>query len=290
MNPSPNTDRAGRLQRRWQFWIDRGGTFTDLVARRPDGEVVTAKLLSENPEQYEDAATEGIRRLLDLSIGRSHSRWTKSSTCAWAPRWPPMPCSNDAASRLCWSPRGFRDALFIGHQSRPKIFALDIRRPEQLYEEWWRSTSALAPTVRCCKHPIPSGCEQLASRLRQRHPRPGRDLCSRLPPARHEQLIGKIALEIGFEQVSLSHQVSPLIRFIGRGDTTVVDAYLSPILRRYADRVAADWARCTLQFMKSDGGLTDAQQPSPARTPSSPARPAASSAAPAPPPWPASNA
>jgi 5-oxoprolinase (ATP-hydrolysing) len=260
MNPSPNTDRAGRLQRRWQFWIDRGGTFTDLVARRPDGEVVTAKLLSENPEQYEDAATEGIRRLLGLASGDpipdvdvEHVRMgTTVATNALLER--------RGEPTVLVTTRGFRDALFIGHQSRPKIFALDIRRPEQLYEEVVEIDERVGADGEVLQAPDP---ERLRQQLQAVFDSGIRALAvifvHGYRHAGHERQVGKIAREIGFTQVSLSHQVSPLIRFIGRGDTTVVDAYLSPVLRRYADRVAADLGEVTLQFMKSDGGLTDAQ-------------------------------
>jgi 5-oxoprolinase (ATP-hydrolysing) len=259
MPPSPSTDRTAQPARRWQFWIDRGGTFTDLVARRPDGEVVTAKLLSENPEQYEDAATEGIRRLLGLESGDSipdvdieHVRMgTTVATNALLER--------RGEPTVLVTTRGFRDALFIGHQSRPQIFALDIRRPELLHSDVIEVDERIAADGEVLQAPDP---DRVRADLQAVFDRGIRSLAVIFVHGyrhhRHERLIGEIAHEIGFDQVSLSHQVSPLIRFIGRGDTTVVDAYLSPVLRRYADRVARDLGDVTLQFMKSDGGLTDA--------------------------------
>ncbi|QOC21526.1 hydantoinase B/oxoprolinase family protein [Wenzhouxiangella sp. AB-CW3] len=245
---------------RWRFWIDRGGTFTDLVARRPDGELVATKLLSENPDQYEDAATEGIRRLLgldsddpipDADIEHVRMGTTVATNALLERRGEPT---------VLVTTRGFRDALFIGHQSRPEIFALDIRRPEQLYDQVIEIDERIDAHGEVLQAPDP---DQIRQQLQKVFDQGIRALAVifvhgyRHPE--HERQVGRIAREIGFRQVSLSHQVSPLIRFIGRGDTTVVDAYLSPVLKRYADRVAADLGEVTLQFMKSDGGLTDAQ-------------------------------
>jgi len=253
---APETAPAGRA---WRFWIDRGGTFTDIVARAPSGRLHAAKLLSDNPGQYEDAAVEGIRRMLELAPGEpipderiEHVRMgTTVATNALLER-------RGEATALVTT-RGFRDALFIGHQARPDIFALDIRRPEQLCTRVIEIDERVTADGRVLVEPDGERIRRQLAELRQagiralavifvhgyRHPE-------------HERQVGAIARELGFEQVSLSHQVSPLIRFIGRGDTTLVDAYLSPVLRRYAERVASRLGDVPLQFMKSDGGLTDA--------------------------------
>ena len=243
----------------WQFWIDRGGTFTDIVARAPDGQLHTRKLLSENPEHYLDAAIAGIRRLLELDDDQpipaeriDHVRMgTTVATNALLER--------RGEPTVLVTTLGFRDALLIGHQSRPEIFALNIQRPEALFSEVIEIDERLRADGQVLKAPDPlsiskqlqavydQGIRCLAVVLVHGHAFP-----------EHERLIGDIAHGIGFEQISLSHQVSPLIRFIGRGDTTVVDAYLSPVLRRYADQVASQLGDTRLQFMKSDGGLTDA--------------------------------
>ena len=245
---------------RWQFWVDRGGTFTDLVGRAPDGALSTAKLLSENPEQYEDAAIEGIRRLLalgpdqpmpddDIEVVRMGT--TVATNALLERRGEPV---------ALLTTRGFGDALRIGHQSRPDIFALDIRLPELLYREVIEIDERTAADGEVVLAPDPDRVREQLAQVRGR----GIDALAvvllhadRYPA--HEQLVGRIAGELGFCQISLSHQVSPLIRYIGRGDTTVVDAYLSPVLGRYARRVSQQLGQVNLQFMKSDGGLTGAE-------------------------------
>ncbi len=256
---TPTNPTEARGEAKWAFWIDRGGTFTDVVARAPDGRLHAAKLLSENPEQYEDAAIEGIRRVLELAPDEAipddrieHVRMgTTVATNALLER------KGERTALI--TTRGFGDALRIGHQSRPDIFALDIRRPEQLGDavvEIDERIDASGNTL------IRLDEDRVRGQLSQLREKGIRALAVilvhgyRYPD--HEYRIGEIADELGFEQVSLSHRVSPLIRFIGRGDTTVVDAYLSPVLRRYAERVAAELGDVRLQFMKSDGGLTDA--------------------------------
>lgn len=244
---------------RWEFWIDRGGTFTDVVGRRPDGRLVTRKLLSHDPERYRDAAVAGIRLMLDLAPGE------------------PVPADRVAAVKMGTTvatnallerrgeptvlviTEGFRDALRIAYQNRPRLFDRRILLPEAVYDrviEVPERIDAHGRTV------TPLDREAVAALLREaradglgsaavvlmhgyRHPA-------------HEQAVAAEARAAGFTQVSCSHEVSPLIKLVPRGDTTVVDAYLSPILRRYVDSVAAELPGIRLMFMQSNGGLREA--------------------------------
>ncbi|MEW5729367.1 MAG: hydantoinase B/oxoprolinase family protein [Pseudomonadota bacterium] len=245
----------------WQFWIDRGGTFTDIVARRPDGALVTAKLLSENPEQYPDAALAGIRRLLgvagDEPIPAERVAAVKMGTTV---------ATNALLERkgdrtVLVVTRGFADLLRIGTQHRPDLFAREIKLPEMLYERVVEVPERVSATgellVPLDEAAARAGLEQAyAAGIRS-----AAILCLhgyRFPA--HERRLGELAREAGFTQVSLSHEASPLMKAVGRGDTTVVDAYLSPILRRYVDRVAAELSGTRLLFMQSSGGLTDARR------------------------------
>ncbi len=249
----------------WQVWIDRGGTFTDVVARRPDGRLVCHKLLSENPERYRDAAVQGIRDLLGLAPGAAippatieHVKMgTTVATNALLER------TGDRTAFV--TNKGFADALRIGYQSRPRIFDLHIVLPSMLYEQVIEvdarvdvagevlselDESEVRPALVAA---YDSGVRSVAIALMHgyRH-------------RQHETRLGALCRDIGFTQVSLSHEASPLIKLVARGDTTVVDAYLSPILRRYVDRVADEIGIGTeagpqLMFMQSSGGLTDAR-------------------------------
>jgi len=243
----------------WQFWIDRGGTFTDIVTRRPDGTLASAKLLSENPERYDDAAVEGIRRLLGLApgdpIGAAQVEVVKMGTTV----------ATNALLERKGEPlalavtRGFRDALRIAYQNRPKLFERRIVLPEMLYREAIEIDERIgadgsvvhaldeAGTRAALQRAFDDGLRAIAIVLMHGYRYPA-----------HERRVAAIAREIGFAQVSVSHEVSPLVRFVARGDTTVVDAYLSPVLRRYVERVAAAMPGVRLQFMQSNGGLTDA--------------------------------
>ena len=251
----------------WDFWIDRGGTFTDVIGRRPDGTLVAHKLLSENPEAYRDAAVQGIRDLLGLPAdaplppGRVHAvkMGTTVATNALLER--------KGARTLLVTTKGFRDALKIGYQARPHIFARKIVKPEMLFErvvevdERVRAdgTNERAPDLAAVRTALASaradGIDAVAIVFMHAYRYPD-----------HEQRVAALARELGFAQVSVSHEVSPLIKLVGRGDTTVVDAYLSPILRRYVAQVAgalhsteagaAEAVR--LMFMMSSGGLTAA--------------------------------
>ncbi len=247
------------MSRRWQFWIDRGGTFTDVVARRPDGSLVAHKLLSDNPERYEDAAVEGIRELLGVSPGESIpaerieavKMGTTVATNALLER--------KGERTLLLITRGFGDALRIAYQNRPRLFVRRIDLPSMLYErvvevderigargELVRPLDAVSAET-ALRRAFDDGMRAVAIVLMHgyRH-------------SQHEQALVAIARRIGFTQVSASHEVSPLMKIVSRGDTTVVDAYLSPILRRYVARVAGELGSVRLQFMMSSGGLTDA--------------------------------
>ncbi len=259
---------------RWQFWIDRGGTFTDVVARRPDGALIIHKLLSENPERYADAALQGIREILGIPSEdaipieaiEAIKMGTTVGTNALLER------KGERTALLIT--RGFRDSLRIGYQNRPDIFALDIKRPDLLYE------CVIEVTERCSAQGeilVPLD-ESLARRELQHLFDHGiRSIAIVLVHAwrfsQHERQLAKLARRIGFTQISVSHEVSPLIKLIGRGDTTVVDAYLSPLLRRYVEQVAKGLGihsepspgdntpgrdRPRLMFMQSNGGLIDA--------------------------------
>ncbi len=252
------------VKRKYQFWIDRGGTFTDVVMRGPDGALKTHKLLSENPEQYADAALQGIRDLLgvprDAPIPAADIEAIKMGTTV---------ATNALLERkgdrtLLVITRGFGDALRIGYQNRPRLFDRNIVLPEMLYEQVIEVAERLTARGDVLDEPDP---EIVARDLQAAYDKGIRSAAIvfmhgyRFPA--HEQTVAAIAREIGFTQVSVSHEVSPLVKLISRGDTTVVDAYLSPILRRYIDGIAAEIASHTaaaprLMFMQSNGGLTDA--------------------------------
>ncbi|MGC1306388.1 MAG: hydantoinase B/oxoprolinase family protein [Phormidesmis sp.] len=248
----------------WQFWIDRGGTFTDVVAKRPDGEIVVHKLLSENPERYSDAPVQGIRDCLGLSaddpIPAEQIAGIKMGTTVATNAL----LEHQGDRTLLVITQGFGDALKIGYQNRPDIFARKIVLPQMLYEcvvEVEERISAQGEVLT----PLQS---EVARRQLQKIYDRGIQSCAialmhayRYP--QHEQALGELARQIGFTQISLSHQVSPLMKLVSRGDTTVVDAYLSPILRRYVDQVTSQISGTDhappLMFMQSNGGLSDAQ-------------------------------
>src|SRR5215472_8794597 len=245
---------------RWKFWIDRGGTFTDVVALRPDGALAVHKLLSENPSRYADPAVAGIRYLLGVRSGE------------------PIPAEQIEEVRLGTTvatnallertgeptvlviTAGFADALLIGYQDRPKIFERQITRPPMLYSrviEAIERVSAHGEVIR------PLDIAAVARDLRAAYADGFRAVAVvclhgyRYPE--HERRIADIAAAIGFTQISLSHTTSPLMKLVSRGDTTVVDAYLSPIMARYVDHVSAELNGARVQFMQSNGGLTGAR-------------------------------
>src|SRR5712675_2022080 len=285
MQASGKTDSATGGS--WDFWIDRGGTFTDVIGRRPDGTLVAHKLLSENPEAYRDAAVQGIRDLLGLAPGApippgqigAVKMGTTVATNALLER--------KGERTLLLTTKGFRDALKIGYQARPKIFARHIIKPDMLFcrvvevDERVRADGTveraldLDGALRALESASQDGIAAVAIVFMHAY---------RFPD--HEKQVAALAREMGFAQVSVSHEVSPLIKLVGRGDTTVVDAYLSPILRRYVSTVSGELRagrasnrnfisqastptpnpspqgggeRIRLMFMMSSGGLTAAE-------------------------------
>ena len=234
------------MKNTWDFWIDRGGTFTDVIGRDPDGELHPRKLLSENPEAYRDAAIQGIRGLLGLDAGEpippgligEIKMGTTVATNALLER------KGDRVLLLIT--KGFRDALRIAYQARPDIFAKEIILPEQLYER----------VVEVDERVRADGTRRAGARCSMPY-------CAAIDAARadgidavaivfmhawkypeHEKAVAKLCRAVGFAQVSVSHEVSPLVKLVGRGDTTVVDAYLSPILSRYVEQVAGELGMC----------------------------------------------
>ena len=244
----------------WQFWIDRGGTFTDVVARTPEGKLVTHKLLSENPGRYEDAALQSMRDMLGLAadeniptdIVDAVKMGTTVATNALLER------KGDRTVLLIT--RGFKDALRIGYQNRPQLFARKIVLPDLLYE---RVVEVDERYTAEGKEIIPVDLDGARSALEAAY----NDGIASVAIVfmhgyryhGHEDAVAALARDIGFTQVSASHEVSPLMKLVGRGDTTVVDAYVSPILRRYVDRMASDLGPGRLMFMQSNGGLADAR-------------------------------
>jgi 5-oxoprolinase (ATP-hydrolysing) len=245
----------------WQFWIDRGGTFTDIVARRPDGALVAHKLLSDHPEAYRDAAIAGIRHLLGVAPGapipveriEAVKMGTTVATNALLER--------KGEPTVLAITRGFRDALRIAYQNRPRLFDRHIVLPELLY----RVTVEIEERIGARGEVIVPLDEaktraDLRAAFDSGHRAVAIVLMHGYRHTDHEARVAAIARDIGFTQVSVSHEVSPLMKLVSRGDTTVVDAYLSPILRRYVDQVAAELPGVRLMFMQSSGGLTDARR------------------------------
>ncbi len=245
---------------RWQFWVDRGGTFTDVVGRRPDGSLVTHKLLSENPEQYRDAAVAGIRHLLGLGADEPITPARVESV-----RMGTTVATNALLERkgeptLLVTTRGFRDALRIAYQDRPRLFDREIVLPELLYRRVVEVRERVAVDGAVVE---PLDETHLGTELRAAFDAGLRSVAVVFlhgwRHSAHEAAAAALARAAGFTQVSVSHQVSPLMKLVSRGDTTVVDAYLSPILRRYVEQVAAEMPGVRLLFMQSSGGLADAQ-------------------------------
>ena len=250
----PHTNRP-----RWQFWIDRGGTFTDIVARRPDGSIVTRKLLSEDPSRYRDAALAGIRDLLGVANDAAISADAIDSV-----RMGTTVATNALLERrgertALFITRGFGDALRIAWQNRPRIFDRHIVLPEMLYGTVREVDERMDAHGAVIRIPDAAALRRDLAAVRAL----GYDAVAivfmhgyRYPA--HEQLAAALARDCGYTQVSVSHEVSPLMKLVARGDTTVADAYLTPVLRRYVDQVRGELPGTRLLFMQSSGGLTAA--------------------------------
>ena len=249
----------------WQFWIDRGGTFTDIVAKSPDGRLVSHKLLSDNPERYKDAAVQGIRDLLGMERGASIPPGTIEHVKMGTTVATNALLERKGERTLFVTTRGFGDALRIGYQNRPRLFDLNIVLPSLLYEQ----VIEVDERVGACGEVLsPLDEDRVRADLRTVFDTGIRAVAVAFMHGYryrdHELRVGEICKQVGFTQVSLSHEVSPLFKLVSRGDTTVVDAYLSPILRRYVQQVAAELGSegeggPRLMFMQSNGGLIDAR-------------------------------
>ncbi len=244
---------------KWQFWIDRGGTFTDVVGKRPDGSLTTHKLLSENPEHYKDAAVAGIRHMLGLQqsepvtpdLVECVKMGTTVATNALLER--------KGERTLLVTTKGFRDALRIAYQNRPRLFDRHIHLPELLYSAVVEAKERVGAHGKVL-HALDEAA--LRTDLAAAYASGIRSMAIVFMHGyrytEHEQIAKRLAQKAGFTQISTSHETSPMMKFVSRGDTTVVDAYLSPILRRYVEQVASEMPGVRLFFMQSSGGLTDA--------------------------------
>jgi len=249
----PKTNKS-----KWEFWIDRGGTFTDVVAQLPSGQIKTMKLLSENPEAYPDAALEGIRRFMGVKGGEpipggeieAVKMGTTVATNALLER--------KGEKTALVTNKGFKDVLKIAYQNRPDIFARKIVKPELLYCDVVEVKGRFAANG---KELEPLDLKTAEASLQNVFDKGIRSIAIVMIHGyrftEHERELAKMAKRMGFSQISVSHEVSPLIKMVSRGDTTTVDAYLTPILRRYVDRVVSELKGTRVMFMQSNGGLTD---------------------------------
>ncbi|WFL76413.1 hydantoinase B/oxoprolinase family protein [Altererythrobacter arenosus] len=256
---------ADRSDGKWEFWIDRGGTFTDVVAQTPAGELLTRKYLSENPGAYEDAALHGVRELLGLDADKDISLERVAALKMGTTVATNALLERKGERTLLAVTRGLRDVLEIGYQSRPRTFALNIEKPALLYSD----VVEIDERVRDDGHieqelDIDKARVALSTKYGEGYRSVAIVLMHSYEYPAHERALAEVAREIGFTQVSASHEVSPLTKIVARGETTVVDAYLSPVLREYVERISAAFRHRQspgqLLFMKSSGGLTDAAE------------------------------
>ncbi len=243
----------------WQFWVDRGGTFTDIVAKHPDGTLSASKLLSEDPGRYRDAAVAGIRRVLGLAEGAPIPPDTIDAVKMGTTVATNALLERRGERTLLVVNRGFADALRIGNQARPRLFDLHVRLPTLLHERVIEVAGRVAADGAELEAPDDAAARAgFAAAYADGIRACAIVLMHAWKYPEHEARLADLAREAGFTQVSASHAVSPLLRLIPRGDTAVVDAYLSPILRRYVDQVASELGGVKLYFMQSNGGLADA--------------------------------
>ena len=244
---------------RWQFWIDRGGTFTDIVALRPDGTIAAHKLLSTDPARYRDAAVAGIRHLLGTGPGDPVPAEAIGSVRLGTTVATNALLERNGEPTVLVITRGFKDALRIAYQNRPRIFARQITLPELLYDRVIEADERVAADGEVIVPLDEQAAERALRDARDAGFRSAAVVCLhgyRYPE--HERRLGRIARRAGFTQVSLSHGTTPLMKLVSRGDTTVADAYLSPILDSYVAQVSGELEGVPLLFMRSSGGLTDA--------------------------------
>lgn len=245
--------------KKWQFWIDRGGTFTDIIAHSPEGKMIVHKLLSENPQQYHSAIIQGIRTVLQLKETDSFSEEQISEIKLGTTLTTNALLERKGYPTVLVTTKGFKDSLRIGYQNRPDLFALNIILPEMLYEtviEVEERVSAQGDIL------VPLNQQKLRDNLTEIY-RQGIRSCAivfihgyRYPD--HEKQAYEVARSIGFTNISISHEISPLIKFVSRGETTVVDAYLSPILKQYITQLSSELNHIPLLLMQSHGGLISA--------------------------------
>src|SRR5216683_1529243 len=249
----------------WDFWIDRGGTFTDVIGRRPDGALVAHKLLSDNPEAYGDAAVQGIRNLIGVKPGEPIPQGIIGSVKMGTTVATNALLERKGERTLLLITKGFRDALKIGYQARPKIFARHIIKLQMLYERVVEVDERVRADGTVEKEPdLAAVRAELSAALAAGIKAVAIVFMHAYRYREHEQRVAALARELGFPQVSVSHEVSPLIKLVGRGDTTVVDAYLSPILKRYVAQVARDMG--TSGAANGDARASDSRGHSPSPT------------------------
>ena len=252
-------DSVNPVDGHWEFWVDRGGTFTDIVARRPDGQLVARKLLSDNPGAYRDAAVAGIRQLLGVKPSQKIPAARIASVRLGTTVATNALLERKGEPTVLVITGGFADALRIAYQNRPRIFDRRILLPEVLYQRVIEASERISANGEVL---VPLDENAVREELKKAYEdgfKAVAVVCMhgyRYPA--HEERIGAIARAAGFTQVSESHRTSPLMKLVSRGDTTVVDAYLSPILQRYVTEVAHELQNVKLLFMQSNGGLTDA--------------------------------